>query len=95
VPDTDGAEDSEQVGQVRAYLAGLPPAQREVMALTIDDYSPIEIAHMLGKKPETVRANLREARRRLEQMFPRQLSAKRAAGEKEEKGTHDVREDGT
>lgn len=50
---------------VRAALAQLPPAQREVMAYYIDGYRPEEIAREIGKTSAAVRANLREARRRL------------------------------
>lgn len=50
---------------VLSRLGALPPAQREVLALTYDDFSPAEIAEMLGKDPQTVRSNLRAARRTL------------------------------
>lgn len=50
---------------VRQSLARLPPTQRMVMALTVDGYKPEEIAELLGKPPDTVRSNLREARRKL------------------------------
>lgn len=48
---------------VRAILNELPPAQRMVMALTMDGYSCGEIAEMIRSPKETVRSNLRHARR--------------------------------
>lgn len=60
---------SEQTERVRELLRALPPAQREVFALTHDGYTPTDIADILGKTSDTVRANLREARRRLRQLL--------------------------
>lgn len=51
--------------EVREALQELSPLQRMVMALTFDGYSPTEIAASLDKLPDTVRATLRQARRRL------------------------------
>jgi RNA polymerase sigma-70 factor (ECF subfamily) len=50
------------VQYVLRILDTLPPEQREVMAWTIDGYSPSEIAEMNGHKPTTVRSHLRYAR---------------------------------
>jgi RNA polymerase sigma-70 factor (ECF subfamily) len=50
---------------VAQLLASLPPAQREVFALTLDELSPREIADLLGKTPATIRQNLAHARKRL------------------------------
>ncbi|PPJ05434.1 sigma-70 family RNA polymerase sigma factor [Nocardia nova] len=44
-------------------LATLPPRQRQVLAWTMDGYKPAEIAEELHLKPQTVRSNLRNARR--------------------------------
>lgn len=52
---------------VRGLIRGLPPAQREALAYTFDGYKPTEIAQIVGKSAEAVRANLREARKRLRQ----------------------------
>jgi RNA polymerase sigma factor (sigma-70 family) len=56
-------EDRQWVTQL---LNGLPPAQREAMALIVDEYSPTEIAQLLGASPEAVRQRLYVARQRLE-----------------------------
>jgi RNA polymerase sigma factor (sigma-70 family) len=44
-------------------LRALPPRQRQVLALTIDGWTPAEIAELLGLKPAAVRSNLKKARR--------------------------------
>jgi RNA polymerase sigma factor (sigma-70 family) len=59
----------EQAQQVAAMLARLPPAQREIMALKVDDFTPAEIAELVGKDPQTVRSNLRAARQALTAMI--------------------------
>lgn len=51
------------VDVVRGVLEDLPPVQRMVMALTIDGYTPTEIAAIVGRLPATVRTNLCHARR--------------------------------
>jgi RNA polymerase sigma-70 factor (ECF subfamily) len=56
-------EDGQWVGQL---LASLPAAQRDVMALIVDEFGPAEVARLLGKNPAAVRQNLRAARRRLQ-----------------------------
>jgi len=63
-PQTDVAA-FEQRHEVLRLLALLPPRQRQVMAWTFDGYSPSEIAEELQITPETVRSNLRKARRAL------------------------------
>jgi RNA polymerase sigma-70 factor (ECF subfamily) len=55
--------------QVIAFLHRLPPAQREIMAFKVDDFTPTEIAELVGKSPQTVRSNLRAARRALAAMI--------------------------
>jgi RNA polymerase sigma factor (sigma-70 family) len=61
---------------VRSTLAGLPPEQRSVMALTFDGYEPKEIAELLGKTAGAVRFNLHAARSRLKA----ELSRRRPEG---------------
>lgn len=46
-------------------LQTLPPRQQEVMALTLNDLKPEEIAEFLGCTPEQARGNLTHARRAL------------------------------
>ena len=55
-------EDREWVTQ---FLLSLPMAQREVIALLVDEFSPGEIATLLGKSEDAVRQNLYATRRRL------------------------------
>ncbi|MBC9006157.1 RNA polymerase sigma factor [Micromonospora aurantiaca (nom. illeg.)] len=50
---------------VLAVLGRLPQRQRQVIALTIDGYSPAEIAEMLHVDPVSVRSSLRHARQSL------------------------------
>jgi RNA polymerase sigma factor (sigma-70 family) len=69
-PDHDATLDARQErSHVVGLLSTLPAAQREVMAYTVDGFSPTEMAGMLGKTPEAVRANLRHARKRLSQQI--------------------------
>jgi RNA polymerase sigma-70 factor (ECF subfamily) len=56
-------DDDSLVDVVRAVLEDLPPVQRMVLALTIDGYTPAEIASIVDRLPATVRTNLRHARR--------------------------------
>jgi RNA polymerase sigma factor (sigma-70 family) len=51
--------------EVLRALDRLPPRQRQVMAWTLDGYTPGEIAEELRISPEAVRANLMKARRSL------------------------------
>jgi RNA polymerase sigma factor (sigma-70 family) len=55
--------------EVIELLSRLPPAQREIMAFKIDDFTPTEIAELIGKSPQTVRSNLRAARQALAAMI--------------------------
>jgi RNA polymerase sigma factor (sigma-70 family) len=52
-------EEQEWVTQL---LKSLPPAQREVLACVVDDFTQQEIAQLLGKTEAAVRQNLRAAR---------------------------------
>ncbi|GIJ64749.1 RNA polymerase sigma factor [Virgisporangium aurantiacum] len=51
---------------VRRVLEWLPPQQRQVMALTIDGFTPAEISNILTMPANTVRSNLRHARSTLQ-----------------------------
>jgi RNA polymerase sigma-70 factor (ECF subfamily) len=44
-------------------LSSLPSRQRQVIAWTMEGYKPAEIAEQLHIDPQTVRSNLRNARR--------------------------------
>jgi RNA polymerase sigma factor (sigma-70 family) len=59
----------EEAQEVVEYLERLPPAQRQIMALRVDDFTPAEIAELVGKDPQTVRSNLRAARQALAAMI--------------------------
>jgi len=54
---------------VLAALAALPAKQRQVMAWSVDGYSPAEIAAQLGADPVAVRQNLTKARKNLKQLL--------------------------
>jgi RNA polymerase sigma factor (sigma-70 family) len=54
---------------VLAALAGLPGKQRQVMAWSMDGFSPGEIAQVLGEEPAAVRQNLRRARQNLKRQL--------------------------
>lgn len=76
VPDTSSplsaaseAELHDQARAVLAALADLPPKQRQVMAWSIDGFSPAEIAGELDVDPATVRQNLAKARKHLKQLL--------------------------
>ncbi|MEV4334768.1 sigma-70 family RNA polymerase sigma factor [Streptomyces sp. NPDC049597] len=45
------------------WVKALPPRQRQVLAWTISEFTPAEIAEQLGLTPEAVRASLKKARR--------------------------------
>lgn len=55
-------EDRQWVMQI---LSSVPSAQREVLALVVDGFTPAEIARRLGKTADAVRQNLHAARARL------------------------------
>ena len=55
----------EQRHEVLQSLDRLPPLQRQVMALTLDGYTPAEIASDLKITPEVIRSRLMRARRTL------------------------------
>ena len=76
VPDQEGplspastVELHDEARRVLAALADLPPKQRQVMAWTIDGFSPVEIARELDVDPATVRQSLAKARKNLKQQL--------------------------
>jgi RNA polymerase sigma factor (sigma-70 family) len=76
VPDRQGplsaagaVELHDEARVVLAALADLPPKQRQVMAWTIDGFSPAEIARELDVDPAAVRQSLAKARRTLKQLL--------------------------
>ncbi|MFF8868036.1 sigma-70 family RNA polymerase sigma factor [Streptomyces sp. NPDC015139] len=46
-----------------SVIRNLPARQRQVLAWTLSDFTPVEIAEQLGMSPEAVRASLKKARR--------------------------------
>ena len=54
---------------VLAVLADLPPKQRQVMAWSIDGFTPGEIADHLGVDSSSVRQNLAKARKHLKKQL--------------------------
>ena len=56
-----------QEQQIIHVLRLLPPRQRQVLALTIDGWTPAEIAGLLDLDPAAVRSNLKKARRNADQ----------------------------
>lgn len=65
LPTPTNVQEWEQRHEVLRLLARLPPRQRQVLAWTLDGYTPAEIAEELGITPEAVRASLMKARRAL------------------------------
>lgn len=51
--------------QVTEVLRALPARQRKVLALTIDGWTPAEMAGLLGLDPSAVRSSLMTAAKRL------------------------------
>jgi RNA polymerase sigma factor (sigma-70 family) len=70
--------EQEGLEEVRRSLNQLPRAQHEVMALTIAGHPPREIASMTGKSVSAVKANLREARKKLRKCFDEKRHGRRA-----------------
>jgi RNA polymerase sigma factor (sigma-70 family) len=62
-------EDRQWVTQM---LESLPPAQRQVMAFIVDDFSSAGIARLLGRTPEAIRRNLCDARKQLKAALQRE-----------------------
>ena len=64
--DVTGQERWEQHDPVLRLLARLPDRQRQVLAWSVDGYTPTEIAAELDLTPDNVRQNLSKARRSLQ-----------------------------
>lgn len=60
---TDAVAEWETRHDAALMLGDLPPRQRQVLAWTLNDFTPAEIAQILGVSPEAVRASLKKARR--------------------------------
>jgi RNA polymerase sigma factor (sigma-70 family) len=58
-------DDGDHQRLVRDLINDLPSAQRKVMALHLDGYTTAEIAAFMDSPQDTVRSNLRHARRAL------------------------------
>jgi RNA polymerase sigma factor (sigma-70 family) len=65
LPTLTSVEAWEQRHEVLSLLDRLPPRQRQVMAWSLDGYTPAEIADELEITSEAVRASLMKARRAL------------------------------
>lgn len=63
LPRPDAYAEFEARYDVLAVLRSLPPRQRQILAWTLDGYTPADIAAQLGITPEAVRASLMKARR--------------------------------
>ncbi|KIF79136.1 hypothetical protein QR77_24920 [Streptomyces sp. 150FB] len=63
LPDPGAAAEWEVRHDVRPLLDSLPPRQRQIMAWTLNGWTPSEIADELSMNPEAVRASLKKARR--------------------------------
>ncbi|GAA1903240.1 SigE family RNA polymerase sigma factor [Streptomyces sodiiphilus] len=63
LPHPDSTAQWEEHQETLRVLRRLPPRQRQVLAWTLDGYTPAEIARELRMTPEAVRANLMKARR--------------------------------
>lgn len=63
LPDPHAVAEWEVRHDTQRLLAFLPPRQRQILAWTLNEFTPTEIANELGITPETVRANLMKARR--------------------------------
>ena len=62
LPRPDGIAEWEAQHDALPLLRSLPPRQRQIMAWTLTDFTPSDIADHLGLPAETVRANLKKAR---------------------------------
>ncbi|GAA3087397.1 RNA polymerase sigma factor [Streptosporangium carneum] len=63
LPHPDAAAEWEARHDTLRMLRNLPPRQRQILAWTLDGYTPTEIAEQLCITPNTVSANLKKARR--------------------------------
>lgn len=69
LPTLTNVEAWEQRHEILRLLDQLPPRQRQVLAWTMDGYTPTEIAEELEIAPEAVRSSLRKARRTLARLL--------------------------
>jgi RNA polymerase sigma factor (sigma-70 family) len=65
LPHLTDVADWEQQHEILRILDFLPSRQRQVMAWTLNGYTPAEIAEQLGITPEAVRGSLKKARNAL------------------------------
>ncbi|WP_079185816.1 sigma-70 family RNA polymerase sigma factor [Streptomyces sp. NBRC 110465] len=63
LPDPASMSEWESRHYALRVLQVLPPRQRQIMAWTLSDFTPGEIAEQLSLSPEAVRASLKKARR--------------------------------
>lgn len=63
LPNPDAAAAWETQQDTLRMLKSLPMRQRQVLAWTLSEYTPAEIAEQLGMTPEAVRSSLKKARR--------------------------------
>jgi RNA polymerase sigma factor (sigma-70 family) len=63
LPDPEEAEAWLQEQEIMGVLHALPPRQRQILALTLDGWTPAEMANLLGIDSSAVRSNLKKARR--------------------------------
>jgi RNA polymerase sigma-70 factor (ECF subfamily) len=63
VPNPNALAEFEAQQETLRILKALPPRQRQVLLLTLQDFTPAEIAYQLELEPGTVRAHLMRARR--------------------------------
>jgi len=78
---SQGAEDAELTGPLRAALADLPPRQAEVFCLHhLEDWSYQEIAAHLAITVDSVGVMLHRARRRLRELLESSSEVPRVAG---------------
>ena len=63
LPRPDAIAEWEARHDALPLLRSLPPRQRQIMAWTLADFTPTDISDHLGLSAETVRANLKKARR--------------------------------
>ena len=63
VPIPDALVELEARHEMLRILKTLPPRQRQVLFLTLQSFTPMEIAEQLELEPATIRAHLMRARR--------------------------------
>ncbi len=59
----------QQQQRLAVALAALPPLQREVILLQLEEFSLEDIAHITAELPETIKSRLRYGRERLAQLM--------------------------